>query len=437
VENKKKFGFLSIVLLGINGIIGSGIFLVPGELMALVGPASMGIILIDMLLVISLALCFAEAGGMFKKNGGPYIYAREAFGDFIGFEVGFMRWIISIIAWSAMAVGFSTALSTIWAPAGEGIIKNIIAITIIVSLGTLNILGVSISKYLNNIATIGKLIPLILFIVCGVFFIKGNNYTPFFDSDIYVSGSFGTAILLMFYAFTGFEGIAIAAEDMENPHKNIPKAIIITILIVSIFYLSIQGIVIGILGKTLATSTAPLADAAGTFLGTLGFIIVAIGTLISIVGINISASFIAPRSAVALAKDGLLPRILAQNSKYGTPYLAIILTVVLAIPLVLTGSFTQLAVISVVSRFAQYIPTCAAILVFRKKRPDLIRTFTIPFGPIIPIIAISLSIWILSQSKAEQIIWGIGGLILAIPIYFIMKISNKTKTKENLQKKTG
>lgn len=422
-EKKNKFGFWSIVLLGINAIIGSGIFLLPNKAMNIIGPASMFVILFEALLVISLALCFAEVGGMFKKNGGPYVYAKEAFGDFVGFEVGFMKWAIGIIAWATMAVAFVTALSVVWPQAGEGMTKNIIVTTILVGLGIVNILGVNISKALNNIITIGKLVPLIIFITIGIFFIKGGNFTPMFPGGHYEAGSFGKAALLIFYAFTGFESIAVAAEDMENPEKNIPKAIITVMIIVSIFYLLIQAVSIGVLGADLAKSTAPVAEASKMFLGPVGGIMVTVGTLVSIGGINIAASFITPRSGVALAEDGLLPKAIAKQSKFGTPALAIVITVALAVPLALSGSFAKLAMISVVSRFAQYLPTCLAVLKLRK-RPDLKSTFTIPLGPVIPVLAIVVSIWMLAQAQKEQIIWGLCGLVVGVPVYFLMKRNN-------------
>lgn len=423
--NKKKIGFWSIVLLGINSIIGSGIFLLPNQAMELIGPASLLVILFDMLLVVSIALCFAEVGGMFNKNGGPYVYAKEAFGDFVGFEVGFMKWAIGIIAWATMAVGFVTALSAIWPAAGEGMTKNIIIVAILGGLGVVNILGVNISKVLNNIITVGKLLPLIIFIAVGIFFIKGSNFTPVFPNGTYVSGSFGATALLIFYAFTGFESIAVAAEDMDNPEKNIPKAIITVMIIVSVVYLLIQTVSIGILGQGLAVTKTPVADASSIFLGSWGGILVSAGTLVSIGGINIASSFITPRTAVALAEDGLLPKCLAKYNKKGTPYIAIIVTVALTIPVALSGSFTKLAAISVVSRFAQYVPTCLAVLVLRKKRPDLKSSFKIPLGPVVPILAICVSIWLLFQSSTEKILWGLGGLIIGIPIYLLMIKMNK------------
>jgi amino acid transporter len=423
--DKGKLGFWSIVLLGINGIIGSGIFLLPNELAALVGPMSLGVIVFDMFLVIAFALCFAEAGGMFKRNGGPYVYAREAFGDFVGFEVGFMRWAIGVIAWSAMAVAFATALGATWAPAADPTNQKIIVTILIVGLGIINILGVNFSKVLNNVITVAKLLPLLLFVTVGVFFISGGNFTPVFPDGVYTTGSFGAAALLIFYAFTGFETLAIAAEDMKDPKRNIPRALIVVIGICSAFYLLIIGVAIGTLGPSLVVSEAPVAEAAAQFLGPIGKSIVTAGTLISILGINIGASFITPRSAVALANDGLLPRFIGRTGKRGTPTWAIILTVVLALPLALTGSFAKLAIISAVSRFAQYIPTALAVIVLRKKRPDLERTFKLPLGYTIPIIALVISIWLVTQATNEQLIYGLGGLVVAAPIYFIMKFVDK------------
>lgn len=153
-----KLGLFSIVLLGINAIVGTGIFLLPNQAYAEVGVMSIGVIIFDAFLVISIALCFAEMGGMYKSNGGPYVYAKDAFGEFVGFEVGIMKWAIMIIAWAAMAMGFPTALGAVWAPAQNPVVQKIIAISILVLLGIMNIMGVKISKIMNNIVTTGKLI---------------------------------------------------------------------------------------------------------------------------------------------------------------------------------------------------------------------------------------------------------------------------------------
>lgn len=419
-ETKSKFGFWSIVLLGINAVIGSGIFLLPGKAMALIGPGSIFVYLFMTLVVLTIALCFAECAGKFSRNGAAYVYAREAFGEFVGFEVGIMRWAIGIIAWAAMAVGFVTALSAVWPPALQEPYKTAIILTILCGLGLLNYLGVQLAKVVNNLITLGKVLPLLLFVLLGAFFIDFGNFTPLYPKGFDLD-AFGTAALLIFYAFTGFEALAVAAEDMENPRRNLPLALMMVMGFCSVVYFMVQAVAVGTLGADLAKSVAPVADSANAIFGPAGKWLVTIGTLISIGGINVAASFLTPRGGVALAQDGLVPRKIAENGRFGTPTWAIAITVLLAIPVALSGSFVKLAAISVVSRFAQYVPTCLAVIVLRKKRPDLEGFFRLPLVPFIPIAAVAVSIWLVSKASTEQILWGLGAMALGIPLYFFMK----------------
>lgn len=419
---KSKFGFWSIVLLGINSIIGSGIFLLPNQAYALSGAFSLVVVLFDAVLAMSLALCFAEASGRFHRNGGPYIYARAAFGNFIGFEVGFMKAAISIIAWAAMANGFATALSAVVPALNDPFYKNAIIILLMGSLGLINVLGVQVSKIINNIVTVGKLLPLLLFIAVGLFYVNAGNFTPMLPPGAAAETfSFGAAALLIFYAFTGFEAIAEAAEDMENPQRNIPRAIMVVMGLVSLFYFLILAISIGVLGPDLANTKTPIATAAAVFLGSAGGFLVTAGTLVSIGGINLASSFLTPRVIVAIADDHMLPPVFSRYSRFGTPYIAILFATVVGILIALSGSFTTLAAISVVSRFAQYVPTCLAILVLRRKDPEHPSTLSVPWGPVIPVVAILVSLWLLVQADAQKILIGLGGLIIAMPFYFIMK----------------
>lgn len=426
--SKNKFGFWSIVLLGINAIIGTGIFLLPNKAYSLTGSFSLVVIIFDMLLATSMALCFAELSGLFKKNGGPYVYAKAAFGEFVGFEVGFMKAAVSIIAWATMANGFATALSAIFPAAGNELMQKAIIILLIGFLALINVMGVNLSKLLNNVVTLGKVFPLVLFTSVGIFFINGGNFTPLFLNGHYEAETFGAAALLIFYAFTGFESIASAAEDMETPEKNLPRAIVTVMMIVSVIYILIQAVSIGILGPELANSKTPVADAASKFLGVWGGILVTAGTLISIGGINIASSFLTPRNIVAMSDDKLLPAVFSKYNKQGTPYVAILFSAAVAILIAISGSFTQLAAISVVSRFTQYLPTCLAVIILRKKNPTVKSSLQIPFGPIIPIISILVSIWLLIQSDMSKILIGLGGLIIGVPFYFIMKKSGKKTT---------
>ncbi len=441
MNTKKKMGLFSIILMGFNAIVGTGIFLLPGKVYQMVGPSALLVTLFDAILVVSIAMCFAEVGGIFKKNGGPYVYAKEAFGDFVGFEVGFMKWAIAIIAWATMAVGFSEALQTILP---QGIIKDpsffkAIVVTIIIGgLSILNLCGIKLSVVINNIVTVGKLLPLIVFISVGLFFINGANFEPFFNNLTVSTGevmsnsaAVGAAALTIFYAFTGFESMAVISEDMENPERDVPKAIILVILFVSLFYILILGNSIGILGGDLSITEAPVQESFYRTIGPAGKYLVAAGTLISIGGINIASSILTPRSGSAIADDGLIPRAIGKKNSKDVPYVAIIITgaitLCLALYGALIGSFATLAAISVVSRFVQYVPTCLSVIVLRRKRPELKSTFRVPLGPVIPIFAVVVSFWLLYNSSLEKIYIGLGGLVVGAIVYLLMRLTLKER----------
>ncbi|MCH3949505.1 MAG: APC family permease [Acidaminococcus sp.] len=423
-DKKDKFGLVSIVLLGINSIVGTGIFLLPNRAYALMGPSSLVVLLFDAFLAGCLALCFAETAGFFSRNGGPYLYAKAAFGDFWGYEVGVLKMFVSVIAWAAMAVGFATALGAA-IPFFQGdTMKNIIATVMIGGLTILNIAGVKVSKILNNVMTVSKLVPLFVFIAIGIFFINGDNFTPFVPEHM-ADGAVANAAITMFFAYTGFEAIAIGAEDYKDPKKNLPRGIILTMVIVTILYMLVVGISIGILGPDLATDKAPIQSAFGRILGPVGMYFILAGTLCSMGGINMAESFYAPRGCTSLAEDGMLPEVLNKRTPWGTPWVASVVIAVLSILLAWSGSFTTLAAISAVSRFTQYLPTCLAVIVFRKKWKDRERTYKIPGGIIIPVIAILTSLWMLSNAKTTQLIWGLGGCIIIAPYYLVY--ANKKK----------
>lgn len=413
-----KFGFWSIVLLGINGIVGTGIFLLPNKAYSIIGSASLGVLLFDAVIAGCIALCFAEAASLFTRNGGPYLYAKHALGDFWAFEVGVLKWIVTVIAWAAMAVGFATALGAAVPALSGDFAKDVISFILIVGLTIVNIFGVNVSKFVNNLITISKLVPLALFIAIGIFFINGANFTPVFPQDTYVDGSFAQAAVLLFFAYTGFEVIAIAAEDMKNPKKNLPRAIIMCMLLVSVLYMAILAVSIGVLGTDLANTKAPVQDAFNVIVGPIGMYIVLVGTLISMGGINFAEAYYAPRVATSMAEDGMLPNALAKRNRYNAPYVAAIVTAIASVLLAWSGSFTTLAAISAVSRFTQYLPTCLAVIIFRRKWADKARSYTIPGGYLIPVIAIGTSLWMLAQAQTNQLLWGLGGCIIILPFYY-------------------
>lgn len=414
------FGFWSVVLLGLNGIIGSGIFLLPGTVMNLAGPWSIVVYLFVTLIVLSIAWCFAQCAALFNRNGGAYVYAKDAFGDFIGFEIGLMRWVVGILSWASLVVGFITALSSIWPILLQEPFRTFFILGIVGSLGLLSIFGVKIFKHINNLVTVAKIVPLVLFVFLGIFFVKTSHYIPLNLQDL-KEETFGAAALVIFYAFGGFETLAVAAGEMKNPRKNVPLAIMLVITFSSFLYFIIQFIAMGILGEGLAKSSIPIADAAQVLLGDSGKWFVSLAMLISIGGINLSASFITPLSGAALAEDGMIPRKIAIKGRFGTPTLAILVTIIATGILAVSGSFTQLAVISVISRFAQYTSTCLAAVVLSKRLDQQKSLFQKILFIVIPAIALIGMGWLILQATFVQLAWGLGGLVLGIPLYWLQK----------------
>jgi amino acid transporter len=423
---------MSMVLLGINSIVGSGIFLLPGQAMALVGTWSIFVYLFVSLLVLAIAWCFAKCASIFNRNGGSYVYAKEAFGNFIGFEIGLMRWAVGMIAWASLAVGFVTVLSSIWPLALQEPIRSSLILSLIWGLGLINILGVRLIKQLSNIITVAKLIPLVFFVFIGIFFVNHSNFV--FDFPVnFEKGTFGSAVLVIFYAFGGFETLAVVAQEMKNPTKNVPLAVMIVVSVCAILYFFIQLIAIGILGPALATSMTPIADVAELIYGPTAKGIIMIATLVSIGGVNIASSFITPRSAVALAEDEMIPKIIAQKGRFGTPYFAILITLILTSLVAISGDFTQLVTISVVSRFAQYTSTCLAVYVFHKDLLSFKKPLLYSIKAFIPLIALSGICWLFLQATLYQLYWGLGGLIAGIPLYFIQqKYARKMVVEQEL-----
>jgi amino acid transporter len=424
---KEKLGFASIVLLGINGIIGSGIFLLPNVAAAAMGTAGIFVLLLDALLVICLALCFAQAATHFDQDGGPYLYAKAAFGDFVGFEVGFVTWAIRIIAEATMAVAFQTLLAGVWSAVKSGFPAMLTTTVLIVGLAFMNIAGVRVSKYVNNVVTVAKLVPLVLLVAVGIFFIKGDNFTPLFPDGHYTPGSLGTAAVTMFYAFSGFEGLVVAAGDMRQAKRNLPKAVTLVMVLVAAFYILIQVVCTGILGSdALAKTSTPIQSAFAHFAGGFGNALVQAGSLVSVGGILVASSYVTPRSGVALAENKMMPAALAKRNRHNAPWVSILVSMVLGLLISWSGTFTYLAQISVISRFVQYIPTVIAVLIFAKKYGKNSKGFNLPLGPVIPIAALIISGWLLwnawlADTNHLQFITGFGALLVAVPFYFLTK----------------
>lgn len=390
-----------LVAVTINGIIGAGIFGLPAKTYALIGTYSLIAFVACALIVTLIILCFAEVGSRFEETGGPYLYAREAFGETVAFEVGWLIWLARVTAFAANANLMVSYLAFFWPPANGPIQRAAVIVVIVLALASLNILGVRQAAVASNLFTVGKLIPMLIFIVAGLFFLNPQAFT---FGPTPSTGAFSQSVLLLVYAFTGFEMAAIPAGEIKEPRRYLPRALLIAIGVVAVVYILIQVVSIGTL-PGLATSTKPLADAGQQFLGTTGAAIISAGAIISIVG-NLNIILLSgSRVPFAIAEQKQLPAFLAKvHRRFFTPHIAIVITAAVMMLLTLKSSFVAALTISAIARLVTYAATCLALPVLRRRKDVPEAAFKVWGGPIIAIASLVLAIWLLLNSTLYEAI---------------------------------
>ncbi len=424
---KRDLSLLDVMALGVNAVIGQGIFLLPGIAAALLGPASLGALVLAAVIALVIALCFAEVGGRFRKTGGAYLYARETFGPFVGFEVGWMLCWVGFISWAALANGFVLVLGYFLPSITSGWLNPTIAIGLMALLGGINMFGAKMGARVSTFFSIAKLVPVALFIVVGILHIDGALYQPFAPHG-WENLAEGTLLLL--YAFVGFESAVVPAGEMENPQRAIPIAMTVVMILVAFAYFAVLGVTMGTFAEV-AGHHNPVAAASQVFMGNFGGTLIATGIVVSVFGINTGAALVIPRKVYAFAEKGDLPHLIAHvDPKSGVPRVAIAVTFAVAAVLCLTGTFKELAILGVVARFAQYIPTCLAVVVLRR-RHGLPEGFKLPFGFVIPVLAIGACIWLMVSADPMKLLAGLACMALGIPFYWWAKRTRAQSIADN------
>lgn len=407
-----------IVGLSINDVIGSGIYLLPAATAVLLGPASVWAVLLAGLAVALLVLCYAQAASYFDQPGGSYLYAREAFGPFVGFEIGWMVWLTRIASAAALSNGLADATARFWAPAASGGERLAVVVGSLGLLTLINVIGVKSAARTGVALVIGKLLPLALFILIGVFYV---------DIDLLRSGelppmrNLGEAALLLLFAYAGFENIPAAAGEFKNPRRDVPFALLTMIATVTLIYAAVQLVAQGTLAG-LALSKTPLADAAASFSGEGLALVLTVGATISILGTNSNTMLFGPRVLYSLAEDGFGPRALASiHPRFHTPAVAIVTQGVLALALALSGSFVQLALLSVVARLCAYIGTTLSVLVLQRRYADHPGALKLPGGPLIPLAALILSLGLLASANIGNLLAAAVALVIGAVLYLFRR----------------
>lgn len=421
---KRSISKWEMVLLFINGVIGAGIFGLPSKVFKEIGVYSLAALIVCAFTVFIIIICLAEVSSRFDKTGGPYLYAQESFGPLIGFTTGWLLLLTRFITYAALINLLVTYLSFFnnWFILP---VPRIITITLItVALSIINHFGVKNTTRVNNFLTITKLLPLILFIVVGLFFIVPENFEIKHTPDF---SSFSSTVLLLVFAFGGFESILVNSGEVKNPKKNLPFALLLSSLIIVFIYILIQIVCIGTLPE-LATSNKPLAEAAGLFMGKKGATIIAIGALFSIIGTLNAIMLVGTRLPYAFSSENQFPKMFSfVHKKYNTPTWSLLLFSIITLIVSLTNSFIYAATISAITRVMIYGIVCLALIKLRKKDVENNNYFKIPFGNFIAIMGVGVTIWLLSNSKLSEL-RDVGiAVTVGLIIYGIVIIQNIRK----------
>jgi amino acid transporter len=415
-----------LVAVTINGVIGAGIFGLPAKVFALIGSYSLIAFVACALVVTLIVLCFAEVGSRFDETGGPYLYAREAFGPTVAFEVGWLIWLARLTAFAANCNLMVSYLAFFWAPANSTVPRALIITGIVLSLTALNVFGVRQAAIASNVFTIGKLIPMLVFITAGLFFLNPHAFALNARPS---TGAFSQSVLLLIYAFTGFEMAAIPAGEIRNPQKHLPRALLISIAVVACIYILIQVVCIGTLPE-LAGSQKPLADAAQRFMGTSGAAIISAGAIISIAG-NLNIVLLSgSRVPFAIAEQQQLPAIFATiHRRFFTPHIAIVVTAGVMLLLTLRSSFVAALTISAIARLVTYAVTCAALPVLRRRSGAPVAMFKVRGGSIIAVAALILAVWLLANSTIREAITSLIAAAVGMAIYSVYRIVTQSRDR--------
>jgi amino acid transporter len=383
-----------LLALMVNSTIGAGIFGLPSRVYALVGPWSLPAFVACAALVAIVILCFAEVASRFDRTGGPFLYARTAFGPRVGFVLGWLLWLVRLTSFAALCNLLVSYLHVLWPAAESGPSRAAVIVAVVLVLTAINLAGVRRAALTSNAFAIGKLVPLVLLIAVGLAALAPERLAL---GPPPAAGTFPKAMLLLVFAFTGFELVIIPAGEAADPRRNLPWALLSGLGVVAAVYVLIQVVCVGTV-PDLTASERPLADAAARVMGPAGGVLLAVGALVSIVGSLGATMLAAPRLPFAMAEAGELPRVLAvTHARFHTPWVAILLSSSCMLALALSTSFMGALTISTVIRVITYISTCAALVALRRRRAAPEAAFRAPMGVVLAVLAMVVCAWLLSS----------------------------------------
>ncbi len=377
------------VCLGLNAVVGSGIYLFPGTLTKALGPASIFAWVATGALCLPLALAFAVLGSEEERTGGPLRYAERAFGRGASFVVGWSAWTTSVISWAAVARAVSANAAPFWPFLAGNTPALAVSSAVVVGLAWLNVRGVKIGARVMVVLTIAKLVPLLIFLAVGAWHLDTRRFEPVAPHGL---AALPAMTLMTLFAYQGFEVVGVPSGEARNPRRAVPRAVLLSLLLPALVYTLVQLVYVGV-GAT--DDTAPLAAAAERFLGRGGATLLALGGLVSMLGFNAGTALCTPRYLEALAEERLLPARLARaHPRYGTPATAIVVSAACAL---LVGSlldFGRLVELAALAVLGQYVASSAALIRLGRGRTRWLG-----------LAALLVSVLFAAQGRAREYAW--------------------------------
>lgn len=416
VPPRRRLTLFDVLCIGVNSTVGSGVFALPDDMQRAMGGFSPLAYVFCAILLLPVALCFAELAGRYEETGAAYIYARRALGSQMGFFVGWYCWAATFVSWAANTTLFIEILGVTSYP-----VNKIIGVGSILLLGAINYIGVKPGAWLVNTVTVGKLAAIFCFLAVALFAIHPHRLGGALPLGI---KGVGQGIFLAFFPLQGFEVAPVAAGETLNPRRNVPIGTVGTLLFSALLFIVVQAALVGAYPGLSATSEQPLVDAA-RYLGRWLGVVVLLGSLISIGGFNAGNALGAPRYAQAIAEHRLLPSPLARiHPRWGTPHISIATTTLLTAVLAFFFDYKKLVGMTNITVLVQYLVSCLAVPVLRYREPDGVaarRGWKMPLGPVIPAFGVLGSLllgWLVVFGEAgrAEIYFAAGSLVLGVAV---------------------
>lgn len=398
-------------LLVLNGLIGAGIFGVPGAVAALTRGYSPLLFVLCAILILPIILSHAELASYFRGTGGPIRYATDAFGSFAGFQSGWLFYLGRVASYAANLNLIIDSIAYFVPGANGGFLRYGLLALIAGGFTWVNVVGTSQAVRALGTITVAKFVPLLLIALGGIGYF---NPFPAAGEVAPSSAELGEAALLVIYAYVGFEGALVPAGESKDPPRDMPRALFGGLAVATALYVLIQGVSLSVVPE-LAASESPLIDVGAALFGPLGTLVLTAGVAISVGGNLLAAHLSSPRITYALARDGLLPSVLgAVHPRYATPHVSVIAYGALGFGLAAFGSFVLLAKIGVLVRLLLYILDTVAIPSLRGRYGKEATAFVLPGGFLIPAASVVVSFWLLLQVK--WVSWATTGVALVVGI---------------------